>query len=408
MNTMPWTEKLKSGMWQHPYSALVVSALLTTLLFPVAKAPRNIAAVALILCALIGISVLRNPPQKIVCNLDLWAFTLVFLMPVLWFFHPGPGRYGAYARDSLFVFDMLALLYALRMHPVLINKVIHAVVAGTVLTAFVSLLQYSHLLPLREHGAAIGLHNGTLTGAFSLLLVFSAGVCSFLFRQATQWRSRWLLFAAMALCVIDLLLVVPGRTGYLAVIVLGCYILYNVVLYSRLLAAGVLLFALSAGFNSAVMSQRIHAAQSDLTHYSAGTGAATSVGIRFEMWKSSWGLFLDHPLFGAGTNGFKVCWDLDGFKRTGQRFDNPHNTYFYLLANYGIAGMVLLFFLFWRMARFAWLNRNNLPGAAILCYLVVLAVGSLTNTMLVSSFYLSWLAIMGGIMVGVSDKEEQL
>jgi hypothetical protein len=75
---MPWTEKLKSGLWQHQNSALVVLALLTTLLFPVAKAPRNIAAAALILCALIGISVLRNPPQKLVYNRDFWAFALVF------------------------------------------------------------------------------------------------------------------------------------------------------------------------------------------------------------------------------------------------------------------------------------------------------------------------------------------
>lgn len=398
------SKQLKSVLWGHQYSALVLFALLTAFFFPIAKAPRNIAAVALIVFAVVA-AVALKPRLKIIAA-DLLAFLLVFAMPVFWFFHPGPGPYGAYAKEAFFAVDLLALLFCLKIHPRLVKTVIYAVVIGTVFTAGISLLQYAGIIPMRDQGAPVGLLNATLTGAFSLLLVFSAGICSFLFRQAQEMRKRWLLFGAIVLLLADLLLAVPGRTGYLAVIVLGCYILYNLAQVSRLLAAGLVLLALCIGVNSAVLSQRIQAAQSDLTQYSAGAGGKTSVGVRFEMWKTSWSLFRDHPLLGAGTNGFKVAWDQDGLKRSGLAFDNPHSTYFYLLANYGLAGMVLLLFLLWRMARFSWLHRRDLVGATVFCFFVVFMVGSLTNTMLTSSFYLSWLAIMGAIMAGMPENDD--
>ncbi len=398
---MQWAEKLKIGLWQHPYSALAVSALLTVLLFPIAKAPRNIAAVALILFAVMTAANFK--PRMKIFSADLLAFLQVFAMPLLWFFHPGPGPYGAYAKEAIFAVDLLALLFCLRIHPELLKNVVNALVVGTVFSAGISLSQYLGLIPMRDQGAPVGLLNGTLTGAFSLLLVFSAGICSYLFRHSRDRRSRWLLLSAIVLLLTDLMLAVPGRTGYLAAVILSGYILYNLVQGSRLLAVGVVLLCLCVGLNSAMLSQRIQAVQSDLTQYSAGAGAKTSVGARFEMWKVSWELFLQNPLFGAGTNGFKKRWEQEVVKKAAYSFDNPHSTYFYLLANYGIAGMGLLFFLLWRMACFAWQRRRSLAGAVIFCYLVVFMVGSLTNTMLTSSFYLSWLAIMGAIMAGASD-----
>lgn len=400
---MSKTDKLKSALWGYPISALALSALLTALFFPVAKAPRNIAAVALILFA--GMTAVSLKPRLRVISVNLLAFVLVFAMPALCFFHPGPGPYGAYSKEALFAVDMLALLFCLRIHPGMLKNVIYAVVTGTVFTAGISLLQYSGLIPMRDQGAPVGLLNGSLTGAFSLLLVFSAGICSYLFKQAHDRRSHWLFWGAIVLLLADLLLAVPGRTGYLAAVVLGGYILYNLAQGSKLLAAGLVLLALCVGLNSTVLSQRVQAVQSDLTQYSVGAGAKTSVGARFEMWKVSWELFQKNPLFGAGTNGFKKRWEQEVVKRAAYSFDNPHSTYFYLLANYGIVGIGLLLFLLWRMARFAWLYRQNLAGVAIFCYLIVFMVGSLTNTMLTSSFYLSWLAIMGAIMAGMSESD---
>lgn len=73
---MPLTEKLKGPLWQHPYSALVLSAVLTSLFFPVAKAPRNIAVVALILFAVTTITLVR--PHLKIMSADLPTFLLFF------------------------------------------------------------------------------------------------------------------------------------------------------------------------------------------------------------------------------------------------------------------------------------------------------------------------------------------
>lgn len=394
------SEQLKTALWRHQYSALALFAVLMALFFPVAKAPRNIAAVALILFAVMTAVVLK--PRLKIFSVDLLAFLLVFGMPVLWFFHPGPGPYGAYAKDAVFALDMLALLFCLQVRPDITRTVIHAIIIGVVFTACLSIFQYAGFIPMRDAGVTLGLLNGTLRGAFSLLLVFTIGICSFMIRNSIDYKIVLFCLLAIIVCLADLLFVVAGRSGYLALAVVGPYVVYNLYLKNKVVIV-IILFVISAGLvASPTLGNRVTAARSDLAGYSQGA-VTTPIGARFEMWKVSWDLFKSQPFFGAGTNGFKVRWDRDGREKTAHAIDNPHSTYFYVLANYGFAGMGLLLFLLWRMARFSWLQRNNLFGAAIFCYLIVFMVGSLTNTMLTSSFYLSWLAIMGAIMAGTPE-----
>lgn len=397
-------EALKRYLISAPYGLFAASAVLWCFLFPVAKAPSNIAAVVITISAVLTAFSSTNktlPPYQ---NKAAIACSLLLLMPLLWLVHPGPSDYGAYVKDSLFCLYMLAMSYWIRQYPARIHTAIYGLLLGTVVTAAVSLLQHFHALPTKEPGLALGLHNGTLTGAFSLLLVFTCGVLSSLLKKCNRVNSKLFIFTGLLLCLSDLLLVVPGRTGYVAFLALSGFVLFNLYRESRLLTVGALVIVVVLVMNSSVFWQRVSAGHADLAKYSAGV-MTTSLGERFEMWKVSWRNFSEHPLFGAGTNGFAVRWMDEGYPKVPEKFNNPHSTYFHILGNYGLAGLGILLFFIWRMAVVAWRNRASLVGVTVGCFLVIFLVGSLTNTMVTSDFYLTWLAIVGGIAGGADMVE---
>lgn len=391
-------------VFSYPYGLFTASAVLWCLLFPVAKAPSNIAAVLITSIVLFCIARRKISLPPLFKNRTMGAALLLLLMPLFWYGHPGFGHYGAYAKDALFALYMLAMACWIRQYQLYVHRVLHALLIGVVFTASVSLLQYGSILPMKD-GAAVGLHNGTMTGAFSLLLVFACSLLSYLIRQEKLRRVRILLSAGFLLCLTDLFLVIPGRTGYLAFAVLGSFIMYNMYKSSRALSLSFLLVVILMVLNSSVFMQRIAMGRTDITQYSSGV-SSTSLGARFEMWKVSWRNFKEQPLLGAGTNSFSSRWMAEGYKKVPYAFNNPHSTYFHLLGNYGLVGFSILLLFIWRLAVTAWYNRSSLAGVSVACFLVIFVVGSLTNTMVTSDFYLTWLAIMSGIASGLPDMRD--
>ncbi len=389
---------LRHYLFTAPYNVLLVSLLLWVFFLPVAKAPRNIAEIVMIAVACAGFCTVPLTSLSFLKSRELLASALLLLMPLIWLPHPGPAEYGAYLKDCLYVIDVLAVVYCLRSYPKVTKKLIAVLMAGTVLSAVISLLQYVHLLPFREHGIAIGLHGFTLSGAYSLLLAFAAGVLSWLARMAPNLKQRCLWFTGMTICIADLLLAVPGRSGYLAFAGLAGYILYNLVKTSTLFAGFITLFIALVILNSSTLQNRLINARFNIAQYNSGN-SYSAVGERFEMWKISRQLFNENPVFGAGTTGFRERWRRDGYPKIPIKYDNAHSTYMNILANYGIAGISILLFFLFHTARFAWHARSSASGAVVFCFLVTFIIGSLTNTMVTSSFYLSWLSIICALMV---------
>jgi len=395
------TEKLAS----FGVTLFSVSGLLWCLLFPIAKAPSNIAAVLVTLMALFTlVSITKASSVNPLREKNTIAALLLMLLPAIWFLHPGPGPYGAYLKDTLFGLYMLAMAFWTRSHPDLLPKAVYLLLAGTVFSASISLMQHFSLIPQKDAGSSLGLHNGTLTGAFSLLLVFTAGLLTFVIRYSQTIFSRALAGVGLLICIADLFLVVPGRTGYLAFLVMSGFMLYNLSKLSRVFAVIVVLIVTAFVLNSSIFKQRIAAGKSDLQLYSGGT-VTTSMGARFEMWKVSWRNFTENPLIGSGTNGFSPRWMREGYSKIPYAFNNPHSTYFHLLGNYGISGFAVFLFFLWRLAVTAWRFRETLAGAATGAFLIVFAVGGLTNTMLTGDFYLAWLALIAGMASGLKIKE---
>lgn len=389
------------------FSLFCLSALLLCILFPIAKAPANIALVILTVLAILGAVFWKHPVPDLLKNSTDISGILLLSMPLLWYVHPGPGPYGAYAKDALFALYMFAMMYWARQYPYYIDQAIKLVVLSTGLVAVASILQYFHIIPMRSHGQPTGLYSGLMHGALSLLLAFSCTLLSYLCRHEQRQFYRYAYFVIMLICVTDLILVVSARTGYIALIAVSGFILFNLYKINKLLLPGIILALSLLALSSDGLWKRIEAGRSDMTQYSSGI-ADTSLGSRFEMWKVSWKNFVENPVFGAGTNGFFKRWVDEGSQKVTQKLNNAHSTYFHILGNYGLAGFGILLFFLWRLSLTAWKNCDSLAGVAVGYFVVVFIVGSLTNTMVTGDFYLTWLAIIGGVAGGGLEQKQNM
>ena len=90
--------------------------------------------------------------------------------------------------------------------------------------------------------------------------------------------------------------------------------------------------------------KRIEAAKSDISLYFSGKNKNTSLGHRFEIWKSSVDSFLEKPLFGWGRHGVRLSQEQQ-YKRgliTKEAYDfnsHAHNQFLDEMAKRGIIGL---------------------------------------------------------------------
>lgn len=158
-------------------------------------------------------------------------------------------------------------------------------------------------------------------------------------------RARWLLPVAGLAIFANLIFITPGRSGYLVLVVLATLAAFFMVAgkWRYLLGGGVLLALALLFFFSPVASQRIRQAVTEMQSYEQ-SAELTSMGIRMVMWRNTLELVGDRPWFGAGTGAFSEAYrrqvaGQEGWQ--GQPVDDCHNQYLRIVAEQGLAGLVV-------------------------------------------------------------------
>jgi len=130
---------------------------------------------------------------------------------------------------------------------------------------------------------------------------------------------------------------------------------------------------------------------------------STSVGQRFEMWRATWHMFLEHPVLGIGTGAFYE--DARQMARRGliappvAQYDHPHSDYFDALSSRGMLGLLALFALLGVPAIYfvrAVKSQEHIPHAVGLAGLLLVcgfAIFGLTDTVFIHSMNISWYVI---------------
>ena len=323
----------------------------------------NVAPMALMLLGL-GYSVyclFKKMPFALTKEAKWLIWTLLFYFSVFvlsWLIHDGKIReLDNPSRVLLFIPVLLLLLHI----PPRLNMVLYAIPLGSMIAGITAIYDKLVLHSEMAFSSRIMHIQG---GDISMSLGMFSFAIGFYFFQKTQLKLTALCIFA-ALCGVLGSILSTARGGWVGVPFILIFMLWT---YRQYLSKGFFLGLFSilviAGFGVSQLpnnriAERIAAAEHDISAYLQKNDGSTSVGARFDMWKSALLMAQEKPLLGWGVQGVsekrKQQFEQGLISEYASIFNHAHNQYFDDLSKRGIVGLLALigvflvpFCVFWR------------------------------------------------------------
>ena len=217
-----------------------------------------------------------------------------------------------------------------------------------------------------------------------------------------QWpvpHRRFAVWAVLALTSANVLLVVTGRTGQMALLLAWVFILVGVL--PRRYGWGVLLLpvlvAMGVGLGSERMQQRWLKASSDVMALQQGPlKEENSLGFRIDAWQKSVQALAEKPIVGHGVGAWPQAYVAQG--GTISKATDPHQQFLLWAVESGTVGAALFvgfLVLLWRNAqRLAWTARWGLRSVLAIEVLTGLANSTLLGAGIGEFFLLLWAGLL--------------
>lgn len=216
--------------------------------------------------------------------------------------------------------------------------------------------------------------------------------------------NRWLMSAALAVLVVDIVFVLWGRTGYLALLVTTAVTVIGLAGGSwRIKAAAGLAVVLCGAVLLAASTNgrsRITRALDEIATVDQST-EMTPLGQRVVMWRNALRMVEAHPILGVGTGSFQKGYqpfvrDVAGWR--GNETDDPHNQYLKIWGEQGLLGIgTFLFLIIGGLTTPAPAPYRQLAIAALLAWCVSSLANSHFSTFAEGRLIFFWLgAMLGG------------
>lgn len=202
---------------------------------------------------------------------------------------------------------------------------------GTVRTTFalmpLPLIPFSEFAVLLGFFAVLSIYGSDRKNRFLLILKILAGVAGIYASVLSMTRGAWIVIPVLALIVVMV-------------------VIEKIPSFRKMLISGVIIALCTFAFLSTdIVRQRIAQASSDITQYEAGQ-QDTSVGVRFQLWRASWQMFLTHPIAGVGRENFSSnLAHLPSHQLLSEAAvsqPHAHNEALYNLATLGVIGLLAL------------------------------------------------------------------
>lgn len=162
--------------------------------------------------------------------------------------------------------------------------------------------------------------------------------------QYRELARRVVFFTLAAAFFLNIAALTPGRSGYVVCLVLTVWSFamwrgFKGVLVGFLAALliGVVAFTASSSVHDRVMK-----GVNEINTYSSSP-EETSLGLRMVLYKTTWTIIKENPVFGTGTGGFKQRFSaIAAEKYSGWQAkpaDDPHNQYLFVTVENGLIGL---------------------------------------------------------------------
>jgi O-antigen ligase len=297
-----------------------------------------------------------------------------------------------------------ALIYLLR-EPAWRERGIRAFIASMLVTLVLSYLLWLGLLTGNTWLKGTQLDPVVFRAhiTHNVFMAFTAFLLAQAALDASTRRGRIALAALCAAAVANVLLMVPGRTGIIVLLVLFIYSLCRGLRAKGFVIAGVALTALAVvvfASPDSMLHRRITLADEEYEQWRAGVppDPTSSVGQRLELLRNTLEIIGSNKVYGVGTGGFGKAYADRVGAAGGETAQNPHNEILMMIVQFGIAGFVLLVGLFATQ----WWLASRLPGrfepVVARALVLTIAVASVLSSTLVDHAEGLFFAYMSGLL----------
>lgn len=244
---------------------------------------------------------------------------------------------------------------------------------------------------VRNHAAQGMLFAAAAFGAAALVLMETG-------------RRRWGWAALALLLVANVVLVTPGRSGYIVLLAstatlgMGWVVIRYGSAWRALAAGGVLAtLLLGALLASPVARERIDLAVNEVVDYRQAR-EITSMGIRMHFWRNAVSLIEQRPFIGWGTGSYGPVYEREVAGREGIAgvvTNDPHNQFLKIAAEHGLLGLgVFLGFLLMALRQRPRAEFRMLGLGVLGAWCATSLANSHFSTFVEGSFLYLWLGVM--------------
>ncbi len=279
------------------------------------------------------------------------AFFAAIIANFLWiaftfYFNGEPGRGSSFLWGRHFYLLFAVPLFFLFRKININNRVI-------ILTLFLS-VAFSLVDILIDIGQGVDYRlQGMNPNAFGPIQLCLSGILLFYFFSKPGNWLRWLALAGFFIGVATVIFS-KSRNTWVTLAVLSVFFIFYLARSQAVwrrtgLVAGIMLL-LASTYLLPVVENRVDRSIESLTSYFASddyrdASRTSSLGIRIELWKTAWNIFLENPVLGVGVGGFKVEARKNSERyqvnEVVHRFKYAHNQYLAALATRGFPGLIL-------------------------------------------------------------------
>jgi len=186
----------------------------------------------------------------------------------------------------------------------------------------------------------------------SFLMAFAAFLFALRARETPMTSNRVVWSLLFSLAVFNVFFMIPSRTGQLVLIVLLVYFFFGFFRWRGLfLSAVILLFIAVAGLMTSSGSW-YRGYEKLVREYAEWEPGRAQIGesakLRLDFYGNSLGIIIENPVYGVGTGGFAKAYVAKAGPAAFVYTDNPHNEYLLVAVQFGLAGLGVWLFLFYR------------------------------------------------------------
>ena len=354
-------------------------------------------------------------------NKYIWA---IFILIGLYFVGLFYGEASVKEALNEFV-RMASLLLIPIMIPFFRNKMvrdnaINIFLLAMTITLSLSYLIWFNLLPTNQF--IKGNPNDATVFMLHITQNLLMAFCAFLFairaRQSANLKIKLLFIVLTILAVVNVTVMVGGKTGYVVLIILTIYYFFTWLKWKGLLVAG-LAIAVFGIFTYLIPSSTMHqglkeffvdVSKKNIPDRQLPEIKETSTGYRMMFYKNTMKIIFENPLSGVGTGGYPNAYSrvVKDTKMPGTV--NPHNEYLMVTSQLGLLGLCAFLYLFlmqWRLASDLHSNFDKIIARGLV--LTILTASMVTSTLMdhtERTFYIWMSALLFGGYMSCRCQEE--